>query len=50
VRRVVDVQLADGRLSIPSTGALRRLEVHVVFETISGDRQTVDLSQGDLRG
>jgi phage baseplate assembly protein W len=50
VRRVVDVQLDDGRLTSPATGAARRLEVRVVFETVTGDRQTVDLAQGDFRG
>lgn len=50
VRSIVDVQLADGRLESPATGASRRLEVRVAFETVTGDRQTVDLSQGGFRG
>ena len=50
VRRIVDVQLADDRLRSPATGGSRLLEVRVVFETVTGDRQTVDLSQGGFRG
>jgi phage baseplate assembly protein W len=37
VRRIVDVKLLDGRLESPGTGALRRLDVRVVFETVSAD-------------
>jgi hypothetical protein len=50
VRRIVDVQLADERLQAPATGNTRTLEVRVTFETVTGDRQIVDLSPGGFRG
>jgi hypothetical protein len=49
VRRVVDVELADGRLAAPSSGS-RELEVRVVFEAVSGDQATVDLRGGAFGG
>jgi hypothetical protein len=45
VRRILDVQLADGRLETPSRGPAGQLDVRVVFETISGDQATVDLGR-----
>jgi phage baseplate assembly protein W len=62
VRRIVDVQLVDGRLSAPTAAdrgpddadqavrmrAARELEVRVGFETISGDQATVDLGRLSL--
>lgn len=41
VRRIVDVQLQDGRLERPA----RQLDVRVVFETVTGDTQTIDLGR-----
>lgn len=41
VSRVVDVKLLDGRLDAPQTSAQRRLDVRVVFETVSSDRLTL---------
>ncbi len=55
VRRIVDVNLADGRLtgivgspdgSEPEVGAdPRTLTVRVAFETVTGDQSTVDLGR-----
>jgi hypothetical protein len=50
VRRVIDVQLEDGRMTPPNTGNPRRLEVRVAFETVTGDTHTVDLNQGAFDG
>ncbi|MGW3352662.1 hypothetical protein ACWDA3_56030 [Nonomuraea rubra] len=44
IRRIVDVQVLDDRLTRVTAG--RTLQVRVAFETITGDRQTVGLSQG----
>ena len=44
VRRIVDVKLQDGRLTNPGANA-RELDVRVVFETVSGDTQTLDLGK-----
>ena len=44
IRRVVDVQLVDERLT--RVGAGRTLQVRVAFETVTGDAQAVALSAG----
>jgi hypothetical protein len=44
VRRIVDVKLQDGRLSNPGANS-RVLDVRVVFETVTGDTQTLDLGK-----
>ncbi len=44
VRRIVDVQLQDGRLTSPGSN-IRELEVKVVFETVTGDTATLDLGK-----
>jgi phage baseplate assembly protein W len=44
IRRIVDVQLLDGRLAKPGS-ARRELDVKVVFETVTGDTATVDLGK-----
>jgi phage baseplate assembly protein W len=44
ISRIVDIQLQDGRLSAPAAGN-RELDVRVVFETITGERATLDLGQ-----
>jgi len=49
VRRIVDVQLQDGRLIHPGAGT-RELAVRVVFETVTGDTQTIDLGKVDPNG
>jgi len=43
VRRIVDVQLQDGRLTNPSN--VRALDIRVVFETVTGDTTTIDLGK-----
>lgn len=43
VRRIVDVQLQDGRLTSPAN--VRALDIKVVFETITGDTATLDLGK-----
>ncbi|HEX7245273.1 MAG TPA: hypothetical protein VF245_06900 [Solirubrobacterales bacterium] len=49
VRRIVDVELADGRLAAPVAGS-RELDVRVAFEAISGDTATARLGQVRLGG
>ncbi|MBZ4422792.1 hypothetical protein [Myxococcus sp. RHSTA-1-4] len=49
VSRVVDVKLVDQRLEPPGTGAARRLEVRVVFETVTGDRLAMSTGPGGAR-
>lgn len=44
IRRIVDVQLVDDRLTRVAAG--RALQVRVAFETVTGDAQAVQLSQG----
>ncbi len=44
VRRIVDVKLQDGRLTNPGANT-RELDVRVVFETVTGDTQTLDLGK-----
>jgi len=44
IRRIIDVQLVDGRLANPGA-ATRDLDVKVVFETVTGDTATVDLGK-----
>jgi hypothetical protein len=44
VRRIVDVNLGDGRLGRPSPGS-RILDVTVAFETVSLDQATVNLGR-----
>ena len=44
VRRIVDVQLQDGRLLSPGANT-RELEVRVVFETITADTTSVELGK-----
>jgi hypothetical protein len=48
VRRIVDVQLQDGRLTNPAN--VRALEIKVVFETITGDSATLDLGKVATNG
>src|SRR5215217_4431641 len=43
VRRIVDVQLQDGRLTRPAN--MRALEIKVVFETVTGDTTTLDVGK-----
>ena len=43
VRRIVDVQLQDGRLTNPA--AVRALDIKVVFETVTGDTTTLELGK-----
>lgn len=49
VSRVVDVKLVDQRLEAPGTGAARRLDVRVVFETVTGDRVALSAGPGGAR-
>ncbi|MEO6772038.1 MAG: hypothetical protein ABI467_03340 [Kofleriaceae bacterium] len=49
VRRIIDVQLEDGRLIHPGAGT-RELDVRVVFETVTADTQTIDLGKVDPNG
>lgn len=44
IRRIVDVQLADDRLTRVTAG--RGLQVRVTFETVTGDAQAVALLAG----
>jgi hypothetical protein len=44
VRRIVDIQLQDGRLTQPTAGT-RTLDVRVVFETVTGDQTALDLGE-----
>jgi hypothetical protein len=44
VRRILDVQLVDGRLAGLPPGA-RELDVHVAFETVAGDDATLALGR-----
>jgi hypothetical protein len=44
VRRIVDVKLQDGRLTNPGAN-IRQLDVRVVFETVSGDTQVLELGK-----
>ena len=44
VRRIVDVKLQDGRLTNPGAST-RALDVRVVFETVSGDTQPLELGK-----
>lgn len=44
VRRIVDVQFVDGRLTDPSPGS-RVMEVRVAFEAVSGDQVAIDLGK-----
>lgn len=37
VARIVDIKLADRRLDSPEASAARRLDVRVVFETVTGE-------------
>jgi hypothetical protein len=46
VRDIIDVKFADGRLDGLGAGT-RTLEVRVVFETVGGERLTLDLGRGD---
>ena len=48
VRRIVDVQLQDGRLTSPAN--VRALDIKVVFETITGDTATLDLGKVAANG
>jgi hypothetical protein len=48
IRRIVDVQLQDGRLTNPAN--LRALDIRVVFETITGDTTTLDLGKVTTNG
>ena len=48
VRRIVDVQLQDGRLTSPTN--VRALDIKVVFETITGDTTTLDLGKVGTNG
>ena len=43
VRRIVDVQLQDGRLTNPSN--IRALDIKVMFDTVSGDTTSLDLGK-----
>jgi hypothetical protein len=45
VRRIVDVNLDDGRLGTGVPDASRTLQVQVQFETITDDRLTVNLGE-----
>jgi phage baseplate assembly protein W len=49
VRRIVDVQLQDGRLTNPGAST-RELDVRVVFETVTGDTQTLDFGKVATNG
>jgi hypothetical protein len=49
VRRIVDIQLEDARLK-PTGAFTRELDVRVVFETVTGDTQTIDLGKVDPNG
>lgn len=44
VRRIVDIQLQDNRLTQPVAGA-RIVDVRVVFETITADQTALDLGE-----
>ncbi len=44
VRRIVDVQLQDGRLTNPGAN-IRELDVKVVFEAVTRDTTTLDLGK-----
>lgn len=44
IRRIVDIKLEDNRLDVPVSGN-RELNVKVAFETISGDRNSIDLGK-----
>lgn len=44
IRRIVDVKLEDGQLEIPVPGS-RELNVHVVFETVSGEQARVAIGK-----
>ena len=44
VRRIVDVQLEDGRLTNPGAST-RELDIRVAFETVTSDTQTIDLQK-----
>lgn len=44
VRRIVDIQLQDERLTQPIAGA-RTVDVRVVFETITADQTALDLGE-----
>jgi hypothetical protein len=46
IRRIVDVQLGERAVDIPTAFMDRRLEVTVAFETITGDSAGVDLTKG----
>ena len=48
VRRIVDVQLQDGRLTSPAN--VRALDIKVVFETVTGDTATLDLGKVAANG
>jgi phage baseplate assembly protein W len=44
IRRIVDVKLDDGQLESPVPGS-RELNVHVVYETVSGEQARVALGK-----
>lgn len=44
VRRIIDVQLGDGRLESPIPGS-RDLDIRVAFETVSGEQASVELGK-----
>ncbi len=49
VSRVVDVKLVDQRLESPDAGPARRLDVRVVFETVTGDRLALSAGPNGAR-
>jgi phage baseplate assembly protein W len=49
VSRVVDVKLVDQRLEMPSADASRRLDVRVVFETVTDDRLALSAGASGAR-
>lgn len=47
IRSILDVKLDDGRLETPQPGS-RDLDVSVAFETVTGDRNTINLGNAGL--
>jgi phage baseplate assembly protein W len=45
VRRIVDVQLDDGRLTAPTGAGRRELDVRVSFETVASDQATIQMGR-----